>query len=136
MRRIEETNNGYYYADVSIRECIGWGGLGLCDTCNEPIVDGGHLIFILGSCLCDNCFNDWLSRSKRYEEDIQIQQDNSEQWFKAYLKEDIKMPDSYLNKKIETLNNENNKLQSKLSDLDKSIEEELNKFVEMFGDEV
>lgn len=136
MKKIQETDKGYYYAEVSLRECINWGGLGLCDTCNTPIVDGGYLIWVLNSCLCDQCFNAWLNRSKRYEEDLQLQYDNSEYWFENYFgKNCVAMPDSYNNYHIERLNNKNKEGLSRLSDLDKSIEDELKKLEDIFGKE-
>ena len=93
MKEIKTTPQGYYYADVTGSECLRWGGLGLCDSCNEPILDNGKLVWVLNSCYCDKCYNSWQTRAVADEFDLYNQKDCAEEWFKLYLGENITMPE-------------------------------------------
>lgn len=124
MKKIEVTDNGYYYAKVTNKECLNWGGLSVCDLCGEPFNEG-YLVFVLGSCICPKCFNSWLKTSKRYEEDLHIQQESSEGWFEYHLGTDIVMPKEYIYDKVESINAETSALLDKLDDLNKNIDEVL-----------
>ena len=129
MKKIETTEQGYYYAKVSNTECINWGGLGVCDLCGKPFIEG-YLTFVLGNCICEDCFKDWLSRAKVYEEDLEFQEEVSERWFKNYFGDLVIMPSGYNKSKIAELNKENEDL---LSNLDK-INAEIDKLSEeVFG---
>ena len=82
--RIEYTNQGYSYIKVEHDECLEWGGLGICDSCLKPL-HPGYLVFILNSCMCEDCFNEWKARAKKYEDDIALQEANHLNYYKAHL---------------------------------------------------
>ena len=132
MKKIMETDLGYYYAKVSKEECLNWGGFGVCDLCGE-LFEEGYLIFVLGNCICGKCFKEWLRHSNKYDEDLEFQYKVSESWYKNHLGNNFIMPESYTNRKLEELNNENKELISKLDELDKDIEVGLK---EIFKDEL
>ncbi len=78
------TNKGYSYIKVTNQDCFDWGGLAICDNCNENMKEDIYLIFILGRALCEKCFKEWCERSKRYEEDLKLQKTNHIRWYKNY----------------------------------------------------
>ena len=132
LKKIEETDLGYYYAKVSFIECLGWGGAGICDLCGKRFTTG-YLTFVLGNCCCEDCFKSWLKSSTRYEEDLALQYGSSEEWFKYHLGNQIVMPDSYSKRKLEELNDENKKLVSNLKYIDAEINKSLK---EIFPEEL
>lgn len=81
---IKKTKQGYMYVEVTNQDCINWGGLGICDNCGKSF-DKGYLVFVLSSCICEECFNDWINVAKGYEEDLYFQSLHAESWFKNYL---------------------------------------------------
>lgn len=54
--------------EVSKAEIINCGGFGICDSCNSQS-DKGYYIAVLNSWLCPDCYNKWMLKAKRYEED-------------------------------------------------------------------
>lgn len=78
------TDKGYSYIKCTREDCFNWGGASICDTCGRNMQDNMYLIFILGSAICPECFQDWIKRSKRYEEDIALQKQRHERWYRAY----------------------------------------------------
>lgn len=74
-----KTKKGYTYVDVTIKDCLSWGCLGLCDFCNEPLLMGGHLVFILNSCICPRCFKEW--DPEVYPEDLALQEKEQSEWY-------------------------------------------------------
>ena len=92
MRRIKKDRCGYYYADVSVQEILNWGGFGICDTCGEPIAKNGKvgkLVWVLGGCICEKCFADWDKRKVKYKEDLALQEECAERYYKNYLGKEI-----------------------------------------------
>lgn len=92
MKKVKKDRCGYYYADVSLNDVLNWGGLGICDSCNKPIfVDEkvGKLVWVLGGCICEECFNEWQTRNKVYEEDLALQEKYAENYYKNYLGKEI-----------------------------------------------
>lgn len=92
MRKIKKDKCGYYYAEVSFKEILDWGGLGICDTCGEPIfMNGkiGKLVWVLGGCICERCFNSWQTRNKVYQEDLMLQEQNAKQYYMNYIGKEI-----------------------------------------------
>jgi len=89
IKKIKHTPQGFSYVDVSLMDCLKWGGLGICDGCGK----GGHLklklIYVLRDTYCEKCFNEWLERCKSYskediEYDLNIQKQYDEKWYKAH----------------------------------------------------
>ena len=124
MRKIETTENGYYYAKVTEEECFNWGGLSVCDLCGNPFKEG-YLIFVLGSCICPKCFNSWIKTSTKYEEDLKFQRESSEEWFRYHLGNNFTMPEEYTMDKISSISKETTELLGKLDELNKNIEDTL-----------
>lgn len=55
---------------VTVEECFNWGGLAVCDLCNEDSHEYMYLCPELGSnALCEKCFEEHKGRVKFYQED-------------------------------------------------------------------
>ena len=96
MRTIKKEKNGYYYADVSIWDVLNWGGLGVCDMCGKTLgVKGnvGKLVWVLSSCTCNKCFDEWQTRAKKYDEDLALQKLHARKWYERYLGKELKFDD-------------------------------------------
>lgn len=90
MKEIKYTPQGFSYVDVTIDECLKWGGLGICDCCNKGAFKELKLIWILHDTYCEKCFNEWLERAKKYtkkdiEEDLYLQESNHLKWYQWHL---------------------------------------------------
>lgn len=87
-KKIKYTPQGFSYVDVTLDECLNWGGFGICDGCNQ-IHENLKLIYVLHDTYCKNCFNNWLERAKKYpkediEEDLIIQNKFHLDWYKLH----------------------------------------------------
>ena len=91
MSKIEYTDRGFNYVEVTPIQNVSWGGYCICNGCNgEFIHENMYLVFVLGDVYCKNCFNEWLERSKKYkqsdvDEDLRYQKEHSFQWYKYHL---------------------------------------------------
>lgn len=88
-REIKYTSKGYSYVDVTLQECINWGGAGICDGCNKGPCQELKLIWALGDTYCNKCFNEWLERQKNYskedlEYDLRLQEQNDKRYYEHY----------------------------------------------------
>lgn len=81
LKKMKYTDQGYSYIECTREECFSWGGAAICDYCNKNMFEKVYLIYILGQAYCPKCFKQWLKRSKRYEEDLQLQNQNHERWY-------------------------------------------------------
>lgn len=87
---LQKTIRGFTYLPVTYHNCINWGGFSVCDFCNTPFNEG-YLVFVLNSCICPNCFNDWLIRQREYSDedvayDLAFQEANQEPWYDYHIK--------------------------------------------------
>lgn len=82
---MEKTPQGYTYLPVLPSHIYNWGGLGVCDSCNQDIQQG-YLVFILNSCICSNCFNEWVDRAKVYPEDLAYQEEHQADWYAWHVR--------------------------------------------------
>lgn len=78
------TKQGYSYLPVTREEMLSWGGLAVCDSCNQNM-SHGYLIYILNSCYCARCFNEWQERAHHYPEDLQLQERYQDKWYQYHL---------------------------------------------------
>ena len=90
MKEIKYTPQGFSYVDVTIGDCLKWGGLGICDGCGKGPFRELKLIWVLHDTYCEKCFNEWLERAKKYtkediEEDLYLQKDNHLKWYQWHL---------------------------------------------------
>lgn len=46
-----------------------YGGVGICERCNEIPAEGGYYVAVLNQYLCTKCYKDWIKDAKVYEED-------------------------------------------------------------------
>ena len=88
MSKIKYTPQGFSYVDVNLTDCINWGGLGICAGCDK-ISNEAKLIFVLGDIYCNECFNDWLVRCRKYkkediEYDLNLQKENDIKWYQYH----------------------------------------------------
>ena len=81
---IEYTKQGYSYIKCFKEDCFNWGGAAICDSCGEQMTSDVYLIYILNQAFCPKCFNEWLKHAERYEEDILLQKQNHERWYKSH----------------------------------------------------
>lgn len=72
---LSKTPQGYTYLPVHLSHILNWGGLGLCDLCNQNI-QHGYLVFVLNKCICSRCLNEWIERANVYPEDLAYQKEN------------------------------------------------------------
>ena len=79
MATIITNKKGFGVIRTSAAECFKWGGIAICDSCNQS-ASSGYLVCVLNHQLCPDCFNDWYKRAKRYQEDIPYE----ERRFKEY----------------------------------------------------
>lgn len=86
--KIKYTPQGFSYIDITIFDCLSWGGLGICDGCGKPHKEL-KLIYVLHDTYCNKCFDTWLKRSAKYskediEYDLKIQKENHIKWYKYH----------------------------------------------------
>ena len=72
---MKETPQGYTYLPVLPSHIYNWGGLGVCDDCNQDIQQG-YLVFILNRCICADCFNEWVDRANVYLDYLAYQEEH------------------------------------------------------------
>lgn len=83
-KQLHYTKQGYSYLKCTKKDCFEWGGAAICDYCGESMTADVYLIYILGRAYCPKCFEEWTQRAKKYEEDLYLQEQNHERWYKAY----------------------------------------------------
>lgn len=86
MHTLETTPRGFTYMPVTYQDCLSWGGFGVCDSCNQNM-QYGYLVFVLNSCICSRCLNEWIERSSHYPQedvdyDLNYQQQHQTEWYK------------------------------------------------------
>lgn len=81
MAEIIENKKGFKVIKVTLNDCLNWGGLGICDWCNECIGEYGYYVAVLNSVMCEKCYLEWYERAKNYPEDKRIEDGNF-----AYMK--------------------------------------------------
>lgn len=76
MAHKHENEKGFLIIKTeTISEALKLGGMAICDSCNKASFTGFY-IAVLNYWYCENCFNDWNSRAKRYYEDTKIEERN------------------------------------------------------------
>ena len=97
LNRIKKTSRGFNYVEVTPVENLNWGGMCICNSCGETIIDKPmKLVFVLTDTYCDKCFNEWVERSKNYSQedvdyDLEKQNAMSEKWYKFHLDEEYRL---------------------------------------------
>lgn len=82
--KLNYTPQGYSYIKCTPEDCYNWGGKCICDDCNEKMNEEVYLIFILGRAYCKKCFDEWVNRSKKYSEDLKLQEERQVEFYNAY----------------------------------------------------
>ena len=91
MKKIEYTKVGYSYVKVSPIENLQWGGLCICNGCDNTFIQNDmYLVFVLTDTYCEKCFKEWEKRSENYkkqeiEEDIALDREMAYKWYKCHL---------------------------------------------------
>ena len=80
-----KTPQGYTYLPVRSHHMFNWGGLGVCDDCNQNM-QHGYLVFILNRCICSKCLNEWIDRASIYPEDLAYQEENQSYWYDWHIR--------------------------------------------------
>ncbi len=86
--KIKYTPQGFSYVDVTLMDCISWGGLGICNSCGK-VCKNLKLVWVLADTYCDDCFNDFLKRSAKssaqdIEHDLNLQREQDIKWYKYH----------------------------------------------------
>lgn len=89
MDRIKYTPQGFSYVDVTVAECVKWGGYCICNSCNE-ICGDLKLIYVLGDTYCTKCFKEWVERNKNMKKedikhDLAYQNQNHIEWYGYHI---------------------------------------------------
>lgn len=92
-KEVKYTPQGFSYVDITLKECINWGGCGICNSCGT-IANDLKLVYVLGDTYCEKCFNEWLERAKNYSEedikhDLNVQKDRDIAWYEYLLKREV-----------------------------------------------
>ncbi len=87
--KVKYTPQGFSYVDVDLYDVTKWGGIGICDGCGKGPFFKMKLVYVLGDTYCENCFNQWLERCKKYSKediayDLTIQEGNDKKWYKYH----------------------------------------------------
>lgn len=83
-KKLQYTDKGYSYVKCTKEDCFNWGGMAICDSCGKLMNEEVYLIYVLGQAFCTKCFKEWIKNSKRYEEDLRLQEQNQERWYQAH----------------------------------------------------
>jgi len=59
---------GFKVISTTATECLKWGGMAICDHCNNA-ASIGYFVAVLNHWVCPECFDKWLKRAVVYEED-------------------------------------------------------------------
>lgn len=80
MAQIVENPKGFKVVQVNIIEVLRFGGLGICDACNDY---AGIFFYVpvLNHCYCQKCYDEWTARAKYYPEDKWFEDEKFE-WIK------------------------------------------------------
>ena len=82
---MKTTRRGFTYLRVTDKDCISWGGYAVCDDCNINFKEG-YLVFVLNSCICKECFDEWEQRtlstsSEDVAYDLDYQSKYQDDWY-------------------------------------------------------
>ena len=83
MAEVVETEKGFKVIHTSRTECLKWGGIGICDHCNES-PQHGYYVAVLNFWLCPDCYDRWIKNAKRYPEDNAVENMNF-RYYKSLL---------------------------------------------------
>jgi hypothetical protein len=81
MAKVVKNEKGFKVIEVSLIETTQWGGLGICDNCNNPAFKG-YYVAVLNHLLCEDCYKDWCKYAIYYPEDNRIEERNFERYKK------------------------------------------------------
>jgi hypothetical protein len=71
---VQTTSKGFKIIPVTLGHILGWGGIGICDSCNSFMPSGGTYVGALNCVHCEACFKEWHTRAKYYKEDQPAEQ--------------------------------------------------------------
>lgn len=77
MAKIVENEKGFKVIEVSFKDCVGWGGFGICDNCNEQF-SKAYYVAVLNRVLCPKCYEEWIASATYYPEDSYFEDRNFE----------------------------------------------------------
>lgn len=85
MAKIFNNSKGFKVIEISRREMLDnlsrYGSVGMCDMCMDA-PETGYYVAVLNMWLCRECLDAFIRSSKRYDEDIPVEERN----FKLYCK--------------------------------------------------
>ncbi len=83
MAQIIENSKGFKIISTSMSEALNFGGLAICDTCNQASFKG-YIVCVLNRWCCENCYEEWNDRAIYYTEDSDFESMKFE-YFKKLL---------------------------------------------------
>lgn len=94
--RVKYTERGFSYVEVTPQENMSWGGMCVCNSCNEQFTEENmYLSFVLADTYCKKCWENILKRQKTYSQedvdyDLALQNRNHLDWYKYHLDKDFR----------------------------------------------
>ena len=81
MAKEISNHKGFKIIEMSSSEAIEvFGGVGICDSCNGNHQKDykGYYIAVLNRFYCQQCYDEWIERAKKYAEDEGVELNNFE----------------------------------------------------------
>lgn len=82
MAHIVENKKGFKVIACSMSETAKFGGIGICDRCNNS-APTGYLVCVLNHWYCEKCYREWEARAKYYPEDSVYEEKNFNRYKKV-----------------------------------------------------
>lgn len=90
-KRIQVDETGYNFVEVYPEEIFNWGGMCICNGCNEQFLEENmYLCFAATDTYCKECFNNMRKRWKNMSKediafDLKLQDETALDWYKYHL---------------------------------------------------
>lgn len=84
MAEIVENEKGFKVISCSMSETTKFGGIGICDRCNNAAFTG-YLVAVLNRWYCEPCYLSWMIRAVNYPEDQKIEDRNFNEYKKILI---------------------------------------------------
>ena len=68
MAKVIVNPKGFKVIKTTMSECLTWGGMAICDHCNQSAREG-YFVAVLNHWVCPECYKEWYNSAKVYQED-------------------------------------------------------------------
>lgn len=84
-----KNEKGFLVMEITRAELVSklaqYGCIGVCDSCMES-PEVGYYVAVLNQWFCKKCYEEWLQRAERYQEDIPYEERNYETYKRLFSK--------------------------------------------------